>query len=74
MRWTRRFFLLASSLLIGMTLAAPGLAHPPWNPFDTTQFAPITQFGPSIGVKTVATGIIAPLKGVVAPGSRTGST
>ena len=44
------------------------LAHPPWEPYDDTRFAPIERFGPSVGVEVVATGVTAPLKGVSAPG------
>lgn len=54
-----------------VALCAPfAIAHPIFAPFDTTQFAPITHFGPTISLKPVATGLTAPNKGVVAPGDR----
>ncbi len=63
-------FLAASSLfVVSVFLYAPSApAHPPWDPFDETRFAPITQFGPSIGIEVVASGMTSPLKGVAAPG------
>ena len=70
---TRPF--LSASLVIICTLvaAALALAHPPWNPFDDTRFAPITRFGPSVGIEVVARGdatntLTSPLKAVAAPG------
>jgi glucose/arabinose dehydrogenase len=52
-------------------LVAPGVhAHPVFAPFDETQFAPITHFGPLITLTTVATGLTAPNRGVTAPGDR----
>jgi Glucose / Sorbosone dehydrogenase len=62
--------------------AATARAHPPWNPYDETRFAPITRFGPAIGIEVVATGqndaegnpvpgtplLASPLKAVAAPG------
>lgn len=63
-------FLAASSLfVVSVFLYAPiGLAHAPFAPFDDTRFAPITRFGPSIGIEVVASGMTSPLKGVTAPG------
>ncbi len=56
-------------LLAGSVLYAPGgLASPAWDPFDDTRFAPIEDMGESIRLETVATGLVAPLKGVAAPG------
>jgi glucose/arabinose dehydrogenase len=61
--------------------AGSSSAHPPWAPLDDTRFAPITSFGPKLGVELVARGIndpvtgapvgpllISPLKSVAAPG------
>jgi glucose/arabinose dehydrogenase len=71
------FFVIASWLIIGIALYAPSsLAHPPWDPYDDTIFAPIKDFGPRIKVETIvktdpapgALNLTAPLKGVVAPG------
>ncbi len=55
-------------LAVGVLNAPSGLANPAWNPFDDTRFAPIEDMGESIGLETVATGLVAPLKGVAAPG------
>ncbi|HXG04496.1 MAG TPA: PQQ-dependent sugar dehydrogenase [Candidatus Binatia bacterium] len=57
----------ATVLALGF-LSTAALAHPPWNPFDDTRFAPITRFGPAVGVEVVASGLTAPLKAVPAPG------
>jgi glucose/arabinose dehydrogenase len=46
------------------------LAHPVFAPFDATQFAAITNFGPTISLAPVVTGLTAPNKGVAAPGDR----
>jgi hypothetical protein len=46
---------------------APG-GDPPDNPFNTTIFAPIQPGGFRVKLETVATGLTAPNKGVVAPG------
>lgn len=54
----------------GLMLASGVRAHPVFAPFDGTQFAPITRFGPLITLTAVATGLTAPNKGVVAPGDR----
>jgi glucose/arabinose dehydrogenase len=45
-------------------------AHPVFAPFDATQFAPITRFGPTISLAPVASGLTAPNKGIAAPGDR----
>ncbi|HEV8584130.1 MAG TPA: PQQ-dependent sugar dehydrogenase [Methylomirabilota bacterium] len=57
--------------VIGFTI--PSSAHPPWNPYDATRFAPITSFGPSVGIEVVARAtaelpMTSPLKLVAAPG------
>jgi glucose/arabinose dehydrogenase len=44
------------------------VAHPPDDPFDDTIFAPIRPGGFPMRLETTATGLTAPLKGVVAPG------
>jgi len=56
-----------------VTVATLAAAHPPWNPFDNTRFAPITRFGPSVGIEVVTKGdatnsLTSPLKAVAAPG------
>jgi len=56
---------VAVCALLGATST---FAHPAFDPYDDTRFAPITRFGPSVGVEVVATGLTAPLKGVTAPG------
>jgi glucose/arabinose dehydrogenase len=65
---TKWLMFLASLVLAGGLLPSSTLAHPAWDPYDDTQFAPIERFGPSIGVEVVADGLTAPLKGVAAPG------
>jgi glucose/arabinose dehydrogenase len=59
--------LVPACLLFG---ASRSIAHPIFAPFDATQFAPITHFGPLISLQPVATGLTAPNKGVAAPGDR----
>jgi glucose/arabinose dehydrogenase len=59
---------LASLVLAGGLLPSSAPAHPAWDPYDDTRFAPIERFGPTIGVEVVADGLTAPLKGVAAPG------
>jgi hypothetical protein len=68
------------ALCILAAAAVPSVAHPPWNPYDNTRFAPITRFGPKIGVEVVTRAmntelgvpigdlLISPLKVVTAPG------
>jgi glucose/arabinose dehydrogenase len=64
-----RAFLSASLVaLFALLPPASALAHPPHEPYDDTRFAPITSFGPSVGVEVVTTGVTSPLKGVTAPG------
>jgi glucose/arabinose dehydrogenase len=60
---------MVACLLGGGLLLAPA-AHtdPVFAPYDATQFAPITHFGPLITLATTATGLTAPNKGVTAPG------
>src|SRR6267142_1712653 len=58
-----------------VTVATLAVAHPPWNPFDNTRFAPITRFGPNVGIEVVTKGdatnpLTSPLKAVAAPGLR----
>ena len=58
-----------SLVFVGFLVASPETsAHPPWNPYDDTRFAPITSFGPNIGIEVVADGMTAPNKAVHAPG------
>lgn len=72
--------LLSTLAVVCLVAATPSFAHPPWNPFDDTRFAPITSFGPKLGIEVVTramndpvTGapipplLISPLKGVAAP-------
>ena len=61
---------IACVLSSGWILTPSVRAHPVVAPFDATQFAPITRFGPLITLRTVATGLTAPNKGVAAPGDR----
>lgn len=62
-------FLAASLLFAGGALYGPaGLAHPPYDTFDDTVFAPIERTKRDISVELVAQGLVAPLKGVTAPG------
>jgi glucose/arabinose dehydrogenase len=70
---TRSLLSAAFVVLCAMLAATATFAHPPWNPYDDTRFAPITRFGPSVGIEVVAKGdatntLTSPLKGVVAPG------
>lgn len=66
---TRSMLLAISIAVLGAgLLAVAARAHPPWGPYDDTRFAPITRFGPRIGIEVVATGMTSPLKGVAAPG------
>lgn len=61
--------LLATALLAAAGLSVPSaVAHPPSNPFDSTIFAPIQPGGFQVKLEAVATGLTAPLKGVLAPG------
>ena len=76
-----RSLLCVFAVVCVVTAAGPSFAHPPWAPLDDTRFAPITSFGPKLGVEVVARGIndpitgapvgpllISPLKSVAAPG------
>ena len=67
--------LLSVSLVLVCVImaAAPAFPHPPWAPYDDTRFAPITRFGPKVGIELVAIGdatntLTSPLKAVAAPG------
>ena len=62
----RRCLLAAPIALLAIALAIQ--AHPPFNAFDATVFAPIERFGPLIELEPVAGGLVAPNKGIVAPG------
>ncbi|MGH2767173.1 MAG: PQQ-dependent sugar dehydrogenase, partial [Actinomycetota bacterium] len=56
-------------VLLGVIVFGPSaVAHPPDDPFDDTIFAPIGPGGFPMRLDTTATGLTAPLKGVVAPG------
>src|SRR5688500_17065130 len=77
-----RMRLLFCALVVVFIIAGAALsyAHPPWNPYDDTRFAPITSFGPKVGIELVTMGVndengnpvgptlTAPLKVVTAPG------
>lgn len=78
---TRSLLSGALVVLSVLVVTATALAHPPWNPYDDTFFAPITQFGPKIGIKVLVkaendpiTGapignlLTSPLKAIAAPG------
>jgi glucose/arabinose dehydrogenase len=55
--------------VVASLVTAPAAAHPPTNPYDNTVFAPIRDAaGFKIGLKSVADGFTAPLRGVSAPG------
>jgi glucose/arabinose dehydrogenase len=54
--------------LFALLSSASTFAHPAFNPYDATRFAPVTRFGPMIGVEVLTSGLVAPLKGVTAPG------
>ena len=60
--------LLVTALAAGSVLLPSAGGHPPNNPFDTTIFAPIQPGGFQVTLESVATGLTAPNKGVVAPG------
>jgi glucose/arabinose dehydrogenase len=69
----RRFAVLASVLALISSVAVSSLgstaqAHPPDDPFDDTKFAPVRTGGVKIGLERVASGFVAPLKGITAPG------
>jgi len=59
--------LFVTAIAAGVLLPS-ARAHPPDNPFDTTIFAPIQPGGFKVNLETVATGLTAPNKGVLAPG------
>jgi len=61
--------LFVTAIAAGSVLLPSAGGHPPNNPFDTTIFAPIQPGGFQVKLETVATGLTAPNKGVVAPGS-----
>jgi glucose/arabinose dehydrogenase len=66
-----RLSVAGSMLLAGIFLGpSSGPSHPVWDPYDDTRFAPVDRFGPRIGLETIVpTGtLLAPNKGVVAPG------
>jgi hypothetical protein len=63
--------LAASTSLFTLLAVAPVGAHPPDAPYDDTVFAPIDdETGVAVGLEAVAEGMVAPLKGVNAPGER----
>jgi glucose/arabinose dehydrogenase len=59
--------LFVAALAVGVLVPSAG-AHPRDNPFDATIFAPIQPGGFEVNLETVATGLTAPNKGVLAPG------
>jgi glucose/arabinose dehydrogenase len=59
---------LLFALVGAFVTAGVASAHPPSAPFDNTIFAPIQPGGYTLGLETVATGLTAPNKAVVAPG------
>jgi glucose/arabinose dehydrogenase len=65
MSTANRWALICAALFVPLTFA-----HPLFAPFDATQFAPITRFGPLISLQPTATGLTAPNKGMAAPGDR----
>jgi glucose/arabinose dehydrogenase len=72
MRIPKRHHALAASVsALALLAGAPVDAHPPDAPFDNTVFAPIDdENGIAIDLEIVASGLVAPLKGVLAPGER----
>ena len=68
----RIFAILAGALLLfagGAAFSPNAFADPPWDPvLDDSRNAPVERDGAEIGLDTVATGLVAPLKGVAAPG------
>jgi glucose/arabinose dehydrogenase len=68
LRTASRSLIALIGLGVVVLYAAGTTAHPPWNPYDNTRFAPIIRFGPQIGIEQVANGLVAPLKAVAAPG------
>ena len=63
-----RSLLSIALVVLGALIHRVRAAHPPFAPYDNTRFAPITSFGPSVGIEVVASGLTSPLKGVTAPG------
>jgi hypothetical protein len=58
-----------ASMFVGGLIAGSGaLAHPAFDPFDDTIFAPIDRLRIEIGLEGVSEGLTAPLKGRSAPG------
>jgi glucose/arabinose dehydrogenase len=67
MNLPRRAFVAATALLT--VLVSSAAAHPPSDPFDNTIFAPIRDEGGfRMKLEVAARNLVAPLKGVVAPG------
>src|SRR5919106_5271268 len=66
----RRFPSVSAGFAVASLLLAPmwSFAHAPHSPYDNTRFAPITKFGPAVGIEVVASGLTAPLKALPAPG------
>lgn len=59
----------SSALALGVLAAGPpALAHPVFDPFDDTIFAPIDRLRIEISLEGVSEGLTAPLKGMPAPG------
>ena len=65
---SNRSLLSIALVVLGALIPASAPAHPPFAPYDNTRFAPITSFGPSVGIEVVASGLTSPLKGAIAPG------
>jgi glucose/arabinose dehydrogenase len=66
-----RWLFALSASLVFLCILFPSTnttAHPAWNPYDGTRFAPILSFGPDVGVEVVADGMTSPLKAIHAPG------
>ncbi|MGH2546162.1 MAG: PQQ-dependent sugar dehydrogenase, partial [Actinomycetota bacterium] len=69
LRKARRLSVTGVLFVLGVVISVQGaVAHPPDDPFDDTIFAPIRPGGFPMRLETTATGLTAPLKGVVAPG------
>ena len=65
----RFFSLYAAIATLAALVVTPVIAHPPDAPFDSTSFAGIDdEKGVALGLKKVTDGLVAPVKGINAPG------
>ena len=67
----RLAFCVAALAFCAVATPGAGLAHPPDNPFDQDSFSPPIQEGKlKVKLEKVASGLVAPVKAVAAPGLR----